>query len=123
MPVALHLIGPDIDDLAYLDEVERAGAFAPPQTVLILNEGLIKDARPKEIAFTEVRTHSIYRKAINRGAREIWFPKLTCMAEVNSKRLLFATAETTLGLTNRQRVAIWRREVEKALAPVSDWLP
>jgi hypothetical protein len=123
MATALHLIGPDIDDLAYLHDVEQAGAFCPPQTALILNEGLIRDARPRDVAFADVRNHSIYRKALDRGAREVWFPKLACMQEINTRRLLFAAAEASLGLTNRQRVAIWRREVNKALTPICDWLP
>jgi hypothetical protein len=45
------------------------------------------------------------------------------MQEVNSRRLTFAGAEKSLGLTNRQRVVIWQRDVAKALAPISDWLP
>ena len=123
MPVAVHLIGPDVDDLAYLHDVEQTGAFCPQATALVLNEGLIRDARPKEVAFAELRDHTIFKAALKRGAREVWFPKLACMQEVNSRRLLFAAAEKSLGLTNRQRVAIWRREVEKALVPVADWMP
>jgi hypothetical protein len=123
MPVAVHLIGPDIDDLAYLHDVEQSGAFCPSATILVLNEGLIRDARPRDVGFATVREHPIFLTALRRGAREIWFPKLACMAEVNARRLLFAAAEQSLGLTNRRRVEIWRREVEKALAPVADWLP
>jgi hypothetical protein len=123
IPVAAHLIGPDIDDLAYLQDVEQTGAFCPEATILVLNEGLIRDARPRDVAFGGVREHAIYRAALKRGAKEIWFPKLACMQEVNARRLLFAAAETSLGLTNRQRVAIWRRAVAKELAPVADWLP
>lgn len=122
-PTALHFIGPDIDDLAYLRSVEDSNSFCPPQTALILNEALIKDARPKEVAFAEVRTHSVYKKALDRGAREVWFPKLGPMPEINVRRLSFNTAERSLGLVNRQRVAIWRRQLEAALAPISDWLP
>ena len=123
MPVALHFFGPDIDDLAYLHDIEQSGAFCPTQTVLVLNQGLIKDARPTDAAFAEVRDHSIYRSALKRGAKEIVLPRLACMQEVNSRRLTFAGAEKGLGLTNRQRVVIWRRDVAKALAPISDWLP
>jgi hypothetical protein len=122
-PVALHFFSPDIDDLAYLQDVEASGAFCPAQTVLVLNEGLIKDARPVDAAFAELREHSIFRAALKRGAREIVLPRLSCMQEVNSRRLSFLGAEKALGLTNRQRVAMWRREVAKALAPVADWLP
>ena len=123
MPVALHFFSPDIDDLAYLQDVEASGAFCPAQTVLVLNEGLIKDARPVDAAFAELREHSIFRAALKRGAREIVLPRLTCMQEVNSRRLSFAGAEKELGLTNRQRVAMWRRAVAKALAPIDGWLP
>lgn len=123
LPVALHFIGPDIDDLTYLKDIEESGAFCPPQTVLVLNEGLIRDARPMEAAFADVREHATYRAALARGAREIVFPRLGCMQEVNSRRLSFAEAQKSLGLTNRQRVAIWRRDVEQALVPVIDWLP
>jgi hypothetical protein len=123
MPVAVHLIGPDVDDLAYLHDVEESGAFCPAQTILVLNEGRVRDQRPRDVAFAEIREHSIYRKALDRGAKEIWFPRLACMQEVNSRRLLFAAAEASLGLTNRQRVALWRRDVEAALKPVADWLP
>jgi hypothetical protein len=123
LPVALHFIGPDIDDLAYLTEIEESDAFCPPQTILVLNEGLIRDARQADAAFVEIRKHATYRAALKRGAREIVFPRLSCMQEVNARRLSFADAQSTLGLTNRQRVAIWRREVAKALEPVNDWLP
>jgi hypothetical protein len=122
-PVALHFFSPDIDDLAYLQDVEASGAFCPAQTVLVLNEGLIKDGRPVDAAFAEMRDHSIFRAALKRGAKEIVLPRLTCMQEVNSHRLSFAGAEKELGLTNRQRVAMWRRAVAKALAPIDSWLP
>jgi hypothetical protein len=57
-PVALHFFSPDIDDLAYLQDAGASGAFCPAQTVLVLNEGLIKDARPVDAAFAELREHS-----------------------------------------------------------------
>ena len=123
MPVAVHCLGPDVDSLAYLNDIEASRAFCPPSTILVLNEGVIRDSRPREAAFAEVREHSIYRSAQKRGVREIWFPALTCMQEVNTKRLSFSAAERQLGLTNRQRVAIWRRAVERALEPIADWLP
>jgi hypothetical protein len=123
MPVALHFIGPDIDDLSYLKDIEESGAFCPAQTVLVLNEGLIRDARPRDAAFADVRAHKTYKTALARGAREIVFPRLACMQEVNSRRLSFADAQKSLGLTNGQRVAIWRRDVEKALVPIADWMP
>jgi hypothetical protein len=124
MPVALHFLGPDLDDLSYLNDIEQSKAFCPAATALILNEGLIKDGRPKDAAFSDIRAHPIFKAAIKRGAREVWFPRLGCMQEVNSRRLSFANAEKAeLGLTNRQRIAIWRRAVEQAIQPIVEWLP
>lgn len=40
-PVAVHLLGPDPDDLAYLHDVERDGLFAPAATILVLNAALV----------------------------------------------------------------------------------
>ena len=122
-PVALHFFSPDIDDLGYLRDIEESGAFCPAQTVLVLNAGLIKDTRPVDVAFAGMREHPIYLAALKRGAKEIVLPRLACMQEVNSRRLSFLGAEKALSLTNRQRVAMWRREVAKALAPIADWLP
>jgi hypothetical protein len=123
VPVALHFFGPDIDDLGYLRDIEESGAFCPAQTVLVLNAGLIKDTRPVDVAFAGMREHPIYLAALKRGAKEIVLPRLACMQEEYSRRLSLHGAEKALGLTNRQRVAMWRREVAKALAPVADWLP
>ena len=125
VPVALHCIGTDLDDLAYLRSVEEAGAFCPEATVLLLNEGVIRDGRPRDAAFSGVRAHPIFRKALERGAREVWFPRLPCMQAVNDGRLLFGKAEAlpSFGLTNRQRVVMWRRAVEEALLPVREWMP
>ena len=126
-PVALHMLGPDLDDLAYLRDIEDSTAFCPPHTALVLNEGLIRDSRPREVAFTAVRDSPAYRAAVKRGCVEIWFPRLGCMAAVNgTPRLSFgraAEAGSGLGLTNRQRVWVWRRQAEASLAPIAAWLP
>lgn len=124
-PVALHSFGTDPGDVADLAAVEADGSFCPEATALILNAGAIKDGRPVEIAFSAVREHPAYRAALARGAREIVFPKLACMAAVNALRIPFAQAETDtrLGITDRQRVAMWRRAAEDALGPVTAWMP
>ena len=127
-PVAMHLLGPDFDDLAYLRDAEESKAFCPPATAIVLNEGLIRDGRPREAAFQPIERHPVYQAAIERGATQAWFPRLGCMAEVNAiAHPSFERAATDaacgLGLTNRQRVAVWRREVEQALQPIAAWLP
>ncbi|UZO94917.1 hypothetical protein [Roseomonas mucosa] len=129
--VAVHLIGPDRDDLAYLRDLEQDRLFAPRATVLVLNEALVPAGRSLEAAFAGVLEHPIFRAAVERGAVPVWMPRLKPAHEVDDRRLTFAAAEAgqagtgqaPLGLWNRQLVANWRRQMEANFAPVAAWLP
>lgn len=129
--VALHLIGPNLDDLAYLQEVERDGLFAPRCTVLVLNEGLVPAGRSERTAFEPIVTHRIFTDALGRGARWVRMPRLGCIQDVENRRLTFRAAESgesgrglpPLGAINRQRVALWLREMESEFKSVADWMP
>ena len=130
-PVAVHLIGGDLDDLAYLDAVETTGIFAPPRTVLVLNEGVLPPGRSAEPGFAAVRANPVFQAAVARGARVAVMPRLGCMAAVDTARLQFADAESgragrggaPFSPTGRQQVKKWRAAMEAAFAGVSDWLP
>jgi hypothetical protein len=130
-PVAMHFVGPALDDLATLQEIERSGAFCPVATVIVLNAGLIRDTRLPEAAFKAIRDHDAVKAAEARGALVVTMPRLACMHEIDQRRLTFADAQQgkvkpgqePLGLTVRQMVAIWRRGMESAFAPASGWLP
>ena len=131
-PVAVHLIGPDPDDLAYLRDVETDGVFAPEATILVLNEALVPIHRTPRAAFEQtVQAHPILAQTIERGARLVWMPRLEPAGEVDSRRLTFAAAEASrvksgqapIGPWRRQQIAAWRRAMEEAFAPVADWLP
>ncbi|NPD69995.1 hypothetical protein HN018_27390 (plasmid) [Lichenicola cladoniae] len=131
-PIAVHLIGPDRDDLAYLQEVERDGVFAPEATILVLNEALVSPHKTAATAFAEtVRSHPILEQTVARGARLVTMPRLEPASEIDMRRLTFAAAEAgrvkpgqdPIGPWKRQQIALWRRSMEEAFAPVADWLP
>jgi len=129
-PVAVHLIGPDRDDLAYLRDMEDS-TFAPPATLLVLNEALVPANRSITLAFQGVVDHEIFRSALARGARAVWMPRLGAMHEVDNRRLTFSDAEAgkvkegqaQIGPWNRQVVSKWRQAMETAFADVADRLP
>jgi hypothetical protein len=131
MPVAIHMIGPDKDDLSYLQSVEVDGVFAPIATILVLNESLCPPHRTPLAYFeSTIRNHPIFLKVIERGARPVFMPRLVPAGEVDSNRLTFANAEdgrvepaSAIGVWKRQQIAIWRRAMENAFAPVAEWLP
>jgi hypothetical protein len=130
-PVAVHFIGPEMEDLAYLRDVEQNAVFAPPATVLVLNEAVVPASRPVKAAFEPVLTHPIFKAALSRGAKPVWMPRLACMHEVNQRHATFGAArdghlkggQKPVGPWNRQIVAMWLREMEANFAPVAEWLP
>ena len=130
-PVAMHFVGPALDDLTTLQEIEQSGAFCPKATMIVLNAGLIRDTRAPDAAFKAVRDHETVKAAEARGAVVVTMPRLACMHEIDQRRLTFADAQKgrvksgqePLGLTMRQMVAIWRRGMESAFTPAEEWLP
>jgi len=130
-PVAVHVLGPDRDDLAYLRDMEQAGVFAPAATILVLNEALVPANRSVKPAFETLVQHEIFRAALGRGAKAVWMPRLAAMHEVDNRRLTFSDAEggkvkegqAPIGPWNRQVVAKWRRDMEAAFADVAHLLP
>ena len=129
--VAVHLLGPDRDDLAYLRDMEADGLFAPAATILVLNEGLLPKGRSTQAAFQAVLDNPILQAAVRRGAKIVWMPRLAPAHEVDERRITFADAEASrvkegqkpIGPFNRQIIANWRRAMEQNFAPVAAWLP
>ena len=96
--VALHLLGPDLDDLAYLRDLE-SGAFKPKRTVLVLNEALVPAHRTTASAFGALHDHPILISAVKRGAEMVVMPVLKCAAEIGRRKLTFdAAANGAVGL-------------------------
>jgi len=131
-PVALHLIGPDRDDLAYLHDVEQGELFAPAATILVLNEALVPARRAIRTAFQDtVLKHPTFLATLERGAKVVWMPRLEVAHEIDSRRLTFTAAEENqvkpgqppIGPWNRQLVHNWLRDMETNFAPVAHWLP
>lgn len=132
MPVAAHCIAPDLDDLAYLQDVEQSAIFAPDATILILNEATVPLHRTPFAAFeSTVRNHPILTQVIHRGGRLVRMPRLEPAQEVDARRLTFIAAEEgrtkdgqlPLGPWKRQQISIWRGLMEESFAAVAAWLP
>jgi hypothetical protein len=131
-PVAVHLLGPDPDDLAYLHDVEQDRLFAPAATILVLNAALVPRNRAEKAAFqATVLEHPVFLKALERGATVVWMPRLAVAHEVDARRIAFTAAEEgkvkpgqpPIGPWNRQLIHNWLRDMEANFAPVAHWLP
>ncbi len=125
-PVVLHFIGPDSNDLAYLRDLERV--LAPPCTAVILNQGLVPAHRSAASAFAEtVMDNDVLKAAVTRGCKLISMPNLKPAAEIDLQKISFRAAAAGqcegMGLMDRQRVVVWLREMDRAFAPIAEWLP
>ncbi|MBB5696044.1 hypothetical protein [Muricoccus pecuniae] len=134
-PVAAYLLGPRVDDLASLDTFEARG-FKPKATAIILNEGRVEGGMEREEAFARVLRHSAVKRAMDRGAVQVWLPRLDppeVAQEIEAKRLTFGLARDGLvpegktfapiGGLNRSAVRRWLDRMEAEFAPVRGWLP
>ena len=76
VPVAVHFLGCDLDDLAYLRDIEDGARFQPRQTVIVLNEGL---GAGRQGGANGLRTdhpdHEVFRKVLDRGAVVVRMPR------------------------------------------------
>jgi hypothetical protein len=128
--VAVHLLTPDIDDLAFLRDLEADGLFAPEATIVVLNEGRTDGRRSFDSAFKAVLDHPVFLATVKRGAKPIAMPRLSCASELALRRLTMSTAESgrskdalpPLGPLKRQTIARWLRDMERSFAPVAAWL-
>lgn len=128
-PLALLCLGPALDDLAHV--VALADAFAPPRTVLVLNEGLVPGGRSAQQAFAPLYGRKEFAALVDRGAVPVLMPRLACMPEVDARRLGFGAARdgakgrdgSPLGPVQRSQVGTWMRRMEEAFEPCRAWLP
>ena len=123
-PVLLHMLGSDVDDVAYLRTLEEV--FAPAHTAIVLNEGTVPSGRSPQSAFGPVVERPEFQAAVSRGAKVLGMPRLGCMPEVDRRRVSFAAATDrsakALPPTMQQAVQLWLREMPVALAPILEWI-
>jgi hypothetical protein len=132
--VAIHMIGPDLDDLSQLEEIEGDKLFCPRDTVLMLNAGLVKGEADPTHAFRPVIESAIARKVISaeRGGRVAVMPNLDCLQEMETKGIpsfqealtRMTPPETSLRPLRRSMVRTWlRRMDEDVRQKLADILP
>jgi hypothetical protein len=130
-PIALHFLGPDLDDLTYLRDIETVAKFQPKHVGVVLNEGVIPPGRVARTAFEPVINHEVFREVLARGARVMRMPRLSCAHEVENRGLSFSDAEASRvkpGQANvdpisRRLIGLWRRDMEASFAEVAEWIP
>jgi hypothetical protein len=131
-PVAVHMLGPDDDDLRYLEDVENNNLFRPKATVLVVNAGLVPMTSDPKHAFRGVLSSEIVKRVTSpeRGGRLVFMPALGCMREFESlgirsfRAALRDDGPRRIGRLNCVRIRNWlERDMAGVRATLSDLLP
>jgi hypothetical protein len=130
--VLLYLLGPDVDDLAPLAALEEL-RFAPKATALVRNTAAVEPGFTREESFARATRYGVYRRAVERGAVQLWLPNLLPAREIEARRLTFAQARDgevrdgskhgSLSLTDRLRVRAWLEAMDAEMGPIQSWMP
>ena len=131
--ILAHVLGPELADLDYLQRFLAEDLLAPEATMLVLNDGLVLTGRSATFAFSSIRQHPAFIDAMDRQAKVVLLPKLSCMSQVTDRGLTFTDAmngvnklgSQPLSFFDQERVAVWwQRELPKFFAKIpSAWLP
>ena len=130
--VVVHVLGPDVADLDYLDRFER-NLFTPEAVLIVRNSGLILNGRSDDVAFATLDGHAGLQRALDKGAVLVSLPRLACMSEVTDRGLSFAEAMNgkfgadgkALSIFDRLRVRKWwTDELPRVFSEIpAEWLP
>ncbi len=131
--VLVHVLGPEMADLDYLQRFMAEDLLAPEATLVVLNEGLVLTGRSAAFAFSHVQRHPAFLSAGSNGAQVVLMPRLSCMSQVTDRHLTFAEAMNgvtkpgtpALSFFDQERVALWwERELPGFFGAIPAlWLP
>ena len=130
--VAVYL-GPDMEDFRHATQLLISGEFKCDRTLLVLNEGVIRQGQTTAGAFDPIVEHRDFQALIEGGARVMFMRRLTCMSTLKNRGLRFydvldrrpsgpgAKISPTLAHMTKTWLENFERELEKF--GVVEWLP
>lgn len=130
-PVAVHVVGPDLDDLRHVANIERTGHFRPERTLIVLNEALVRQGASTAGAFDALLGSPEWRALTERGAKPVVLRRLPCMGDLAWKGLgIFDAAAgrpgvdgAPLGPVGAFMVKQWLKAWEKEIEEWAGWMP
>ena len=130
-PVALYVLGPEVEDLRHCLSIYEAGYFRPKRTIVAMNEGVIRDGKTVLGAFAETMVEPQFTRMIREAdAKPMLMTKLPCMDLVKSRKLDFYEASVGGGadpLDPVEEFMVWKwledLEAKRQKLGISGWLP
>ena len=129
-PLALYFLGPEDEDLRHVLSIWEAGYFRPRRTLLVLNEGVIREGRTVAGAFGRTLDDPGFARMVEEGAVPVLMQRLACMDLVRRGGVgLYQAAAGDGGVpldpVEQFMVEDWLADLERkrADAGAASWLP
>ncbi|PWC26665.1 hypothetical protein [Teichococcus aestuarii] len=131
LPVAVYFLGPEADDFAHAHAIWREGYFNTPQTLLVLNEGVLKRGQNPAGAFQGIQADPDFIAWVEAGAVPVYMRSLAPLDAMRELLLNFEAAmadrpgrgDGKLGPTRAWQVKSWNAALENEMREVGAWLP
>lgn len=131
--LSIYLLGPDLEDFRHVIELVRGGDMKAERTLLVMNEGVIRQGQSVDGAFDPVIEHPDMKALLKNGARSVFLKRLTCMSLIRDQGLsYYDVAEGKLDrngvrpratLQHMTRTWLLQNEEEHENAKTVGWLP
>ena len=131
--LSIYMLGPDVEDFRHVTELVRSGDMDAERTLLVMNEGVIRQGQTAVGAFDTILRHPDMQVLMENGASSIFLKRLSCMPLVReSGRGFYDMAEgkpDAKGVkprpTMQHMVKAWleQNEAEHTAAGTVGWLP
>jgi hypothetical protein len=129
-PVAIYVLGPEVEDVRHCVSIYEAGYFRPKRTLLVLNEGVIREGRTVVGAFERTMADPGFQRMAADGAVPMLMPRLPCMDLAKANRISFYDAATgggdnPLDPVEEFMLSDWLTDLEakRVKLGVAEWLP
>lgn len=77
--LSIYMLGPDVEDFRHVIELVRSGDMQAERTLLVMNEGVIRQGQTATGAFDTIMDHPDMRALIEDGASSVFLKRLSCM--------------------------------------------
>lgn len=129
-PVAVYVLGPEVEDLRHCLSIYEAGYFRPERFILAMNEGVIREGKTLIGAFERTILDPGFQKMVSDGAKSLLITKLACMDMVKARKLNLYDAAIGEGvdpLDPVEEFMVWKwledLEAKRQKLGIADWLP
>lgn len=82
-------LGPDMEDFYHVLQILQSGDLKGARTLLILNEGVIRQGQTTEGVFDPILAHPDFHALVRDGAGVVVMPRLTCLDQLRERGLGF----------------------------------